>query len=88
MAEVRVLPWADRPDLFKMPEPPHILQAAIENGLTDVIVIGRDRTGQFYVASSVGDGEKCLGMLTRASSIITSGPMVNDAFDTDEPEGA
>jgi hypothetical protein len=64
------MPGVERPDLFRMPAPDKVLAAAAGMDLYDVTVIGRDRHGQFYVASSVNDPEKCLGMLARATACV------------------
>lgn len=71
MAEIVVLPWVERPDLYDMPAPDAVLTTAMDAGLTNCIVIGRDRTGEFYVASSDGDLDKVAGMLARAMRLVT-----------------
>ena len=66
MSNIEVLPGVERNDLIEDAPSPDVLVAAIESGLTDVIVIGRDRAGEFYLASASGDTDHVVGMLMRA----------------------
>lgn len=45
--------FIDRPTTLSLP-PDRVLQAAVDN-LAKAIVVGVDKEGQFYFASSVGD---------------------------------
>lgn len=47
--------------------PETVLSAAIEAGIDPAVVIGLDNDGRFYVASSLGNSDAVLGMLTRAT---------------------
>lgn len=87
MAEIHVLPGIERPDLYSAPEASAVLQAAIEAGVNQVVLIGRDRTGELYLAASVDDAEKCVGLLMRAVSMISSAGIVNEAFDSEGTAG-
>lgn len=79
MAEVYVLPGVERRDLAGSPCPSsEVLQAAIDKGVTDVVVIGRDRQGELYIAGAPPDVDKTVGMLMRAVSILSSASIVND----------
>jgi len=46
--------------------PERILNKALENGITDVIVIGYDKDGDFYFASCQADGGSVLWLLEMA----------------------
>jgi len=46
---------------------------AIENGVTDVILVGTDRSGELYVAGSYEDCDKAVGVLMRGVSYISGG---------------
>jgi hypothetical protein len=87
MAEVHVLPGVERRDLVCGPaESDRILHAALDEGLSDVAVIGRDRRGELYVASGCSDVDRTVGLLMRAVARLTEATIVNDApLDTDPP---
>lgn len=53
--------------ITKLPIPvERVLQAAMEKGLTEVIIIGYDAEGQEYFASSEPSGPEALWSLERA----------------------
>lgn len=57
----------DLPLITKLDSDPHrVLTKAIEQGMTDVIVIGYDSEGVEYFASSMADGGRALWHLERA----------------------
>jgi hypothetical protein len=62
MGDVVVLPVVTCLDL----PPERVLQAALEAGLTEVIIVGYAADGSEYFASSVGDGGDVLWHLERA----------------------
>lgn len=85
MATIHVLPGIERRDLLGVLPAEQLLQKAIEAGITDAIVIGRDRAGQSYVASCSPDADKVVGMLMRAVNIIAGAEITNDqVINTDE----
>lgn len=86
MAEVHVLPGIERRDLAGEPVPSHeVLRAALDKGITDVIVVGRQRDGTPYVASAGNDVDRDVGMLMRAVSFLSSAELVPSKVDTDPP---
>lgn len=85
MAEVHVLPGIERRDLLGTLPPEQLFTKAIENGVTDAIIVGRARDGSLYVASCNSDADKAVGMLMRAVSMIASVEITNDqVLDTEE----
>lgn len=91
MAEVLVLPGIERRDLIGEPTPAEqVLNASIEKGVTDVVVIGRHRDGSQYVASSLNDVDKSVGVLMSAVHFLTSGTFDQGIQEICEnpPEGA
>lgn len=74
MAEVLVLPGIERRDLVGDPVPAaEVLAAAIEKGITDVVIVGRSRDGEQYVAGSLNDVDKVVGVLFAAATYVASG---------------
>ncbi len=88
MAEVHVLPGIERRDLAGHAIPPaEVLQAAIDKGITDVVVVGRDRQGELYVAGAAPDADRAVGLLMRAVTYLSSHTIVNDVvIDTSDNE--
>lgn len=78
MAEVHVLPGVERRDLIGTLPANQLLQGAIDAGVTDVIIVGRDRSGAPYVASGLPDADKAVGMLMRAVNMIAGATIEND----------
>lgn len=79
MAEVVVLPGVERRDLSGVALPSaEILQAAIEKGITDIIIVGRSRSGELYVAGAPPDVDKSVGMLMRAVNMLSGSTILND----------
>ncbi len=60
MAEIHILDMVTRLDL----PPDRILEAAIGN-MESIIVVGYDKDGKEYFASSIADGAQCLWLLER-----------------------
>ena len=86
MADVHVLPGIERRDMVSAPtESRLVLEAAIENGITDATVVGRDRQGHLYVAGAQPDVDRTVGLLMRAVSVLSSLEIVNDAVIATEP---
>lgn len=50
--------------LNRLPE--RVLNAALESDLEDVVIIGYDKDGEFYFASSVADGAEANWLLDLA----------------------
>lgn len=64
-AEVIVMPGVERRDLVGSPVPSErVLRAAIELGVTDVVVLGRHRDGSRYVAGETNDADRTAGILS------------------------
>jgi hypothetical protein len=79
MAEIHVLPGIERRDLAGEPAPSaDVLQAAIDKGITDAIVVGRSRNGSLYIAGAPPDVDKAVGVLMRAVSVLSGCDVVND----------
>ena len=62
MGEVVLMGGVTRLDL----PPERVLEAAITVGLTDAIVIGWDKEGELYFASSIAGGADVLWLLEKA----------------------
>lgn len=71
MADVHVLPGVERRDLGAACPSADVLAAAIESGVTDVIVVGRGRDGQFYFAAECADADAVVGKLMRGVNMLT-----------------
>lgn len=70
-AKVVVMPGVERRDMAGAHcDSQTVLQSAIDAGVTDAIVIGRDRAGNLYVASSSQDVDKSVAMLMRAVALL------------------
>lgn len=84
-AKVYVLPGVERRDLGGVRIPStEVLQAAINNGVHDVIVVGKDRAGGLYVAGAPPDVDRAVGMLMRAVTFLSECKIINDVvIDTD-----
>lgn len=50
-----------------------ILQAAIDHGMGTVLLLGYDKDGEFYAASSTGDGGEVLYLCERFKHKLMSG---------------
>ena len=65
-AEIHVLPGIERRDLGEPAPDAGVLAAALERGVHDVVVVGRDRAGELYIAAAGGDVDRVVGQLMRA----------------------
>lgn len=54
--------------------PDLVLQSAIDAGLDKVIVIGYDKDGDEYWASSIADGGECLWIIERFKKALLEVP--------------
>jgi len=90
MAEIHVLPGVERRDLLGVLPAEELLQKAIDQGITDVVIVGRDRAGNPYVASCLSDVDRAVGRLMYAATFLAQATLHNDqVIDTDEgPIGA
>ncbi len=87
MAKVFVLPGIERRDLVGEPMPAaQCLAAAIELGVTDVVIVGRQRDGSQYIAGTCPDVDKAIGVLFAAATYLASSNFARDINDDDEPE--
>lgn len=87
MAEIHVMPGVARRDLAGPAEgvAQCVLQAAIDAGITDVVVVGKTREGEQWVSTSVGDADRAAGIMLRAATWLSSARVGNDVvFDTEE----
>lgn len=71
MADVHVLPGIERRDITGPPvDSAKVLSDAIANGVTDVVVVGRDRRGKQYIAAASNDADKVVGILMAAAVLM------------------
>ena len=70
MADIVVLPGVERRDIGDPVPSEDVLRCAIESGLTDVIVIGRDRSGEHYLAAAIADADRIVGRLLWAVDFL------------------
>ncbi len=79
MSEIHVLPGVERRDLVgPATDAERVLQTAIDKGNTDVVVVGRARRGELYLAGAAPDADKTVGLLMRAVNMLASATIVND----------
>lgn len=71
-AQVIVMPGVERRDLLGPLPSERLLQAAIDKGITDVCIVGRDRGGNLYVVTALDCADKALSLFYRAASFIAS----------------
>lgn len=89
MAEIFFLPGVERRDLTCGPtEASRVLEAAIEAGVTDVVIVGRGRDGELYVAGSCPDVDRSIGFLMRAVSLLSESRIENDVIIDTESDPA
>lgn len=77
-ATVHVLPGVERRDLLGVLPAEQLLRKAIEAGVTDAVIVARDRAGQPYVASCIPDADKTVGRLMYAATFIAQATISND----------
>jgi hypothetical protein len=90
MGEIVLLPGVERPDLVGEPMPgATVLQEAINLGVEEVVLVGRHRDGSRYVASSVADIDKAVGILMDGVACITTGSIVYEtAIKPSDPDAS
>lgn len=77
-ATIHVLPGIERRDLTGDVPEKAVLSAAIKQGVTDVIIIGRDRQGQRYIATSMSDMDQAVGRIITAANYLASATVVQE----------
>lgn len=75
-ADILVMPGIERRDLGEPVPCEELIKYAQEAGLTDVIIIGRERNGSYYVASAIGDADKVVGRLMWAVNYLACNEIV------------
>ena len=78
MGDISVLPGVERRDINNEVASPDVLSKAIEAGCFDVIVVARDRSGEFYLAAQDGNADTVVGKLMRAVQFLTAHEFVHD----------
>lgn len=72
-ARIFVLPGVDRRDLCGAPvESEQVFRGAIENGVTDAVVVGLSRDGRLYIAAATADIDRAVGILMRGVSHLST----------------
>jgi len=87
-ADILLLPWVERRDLGGARPDHDVLAGAIAEGVSGIVVVGRDRRGELYIASSTGDADKVIGQLMQAVQYLASAVMLPQAPDDAGEEGA
>jgi hypothetical protein len=83
-AQIFVLPGIERRDLVGDDVPSAlVLQAAIDNGITDVVVVGRKRNGGRYLAGETRDVDRTVGILMSAVDFMVSGSFMQGSTNDD-----
>jgi hypothetical protein len=78
-ATIIVMPGVERRDMAgPATASADVLCAAIDQGVNDVVVIGRDRAGDLYMAAATPDVDRTVGMLMRAVAVLSDCKIVND----------
>lgn len=72
MADVHVLPGVERRDIGDDVPSNEVLQYAIQNGVTDVIVVGKGRDGRLYLAAQCANADLVVGKLMSATHFLLS----------------
>lgn len=80
-ARIYVLPGVERRDISPAPAARRVLEAAVEAGLSDVVLVGVDRAGVLYVAGSYHDTDRAVGVLMRGVTYISGGRMAGPQGD-------
>jgi hypothetical protein len=81
---IHLLPGVERRDLGAAVPDHDVLNAAIAEGVSGVVVVGRDRTGGLYVASAAGNPDLVVGQLMRAVQHLASARIERDGAETGE----
>ncbi len=64
---IAVLPGVERRDLLPETEPNVILQSVKDKGIADLIVIGKQRDGEFFLAACDGNADAVVGKIFYAA---------------------
>lgn len=73
MADVHVLPGIERRDITGPPRTPaQIIQTVVDQGVTDLVIVGRARTGEIYVNSCTNDLDKAAGLLMGGATFLAT----------------
>ena len=87
MAELHIFPGVERRDLLPSIKPKVVLDKCLEDGVTDLTIIGKARDGSFYLTSCLGNAYTMVGMLQRAITLVSGASLVTqdviNAEDTD-----
>ncbi len=74
MSNLHILPGVERRDMVGDVVPSaEVLQAAIDNGISDVVIVGRRRDGGLFVAGETNDVDRAAGILLRGASYVANG---------------
>lgn len=77
MGDISVLPGIERRDIGKPVPSQVVLQAAIDNGVTDVIILGRSRDGSLYMAAEEANADALAGKVLRGLNFIVDCQVVH-----------
>ena len=87
MAELHIFPGVERRDLLPSIKPKVVLDKCLEDGATNLTIVGTARDGSFYLTSCCGDAYRMVGMLQRAITLVSGANLVTqdviNAEDTD-----
>lgn len=78
---VIALPGVSRPDLERDCDVAAVLNGAATAPLIDVVVIGREISGEFYIAGTHADADKAIAIMMRGVQMLASGKQVNEPSD-------
>ena len=88
MAELHIFPGVERRDLLPSIKPKVVLDKCLEDGVTDLTIIGKARDGSFYLTSCLGDAYKMVGMLHRAITLVSGANLSNqDVINSEDTNG-
>ena len=78
MADVVSLPGVFRPDLAEDSQPDEVLASAMELPLRDVVVVGRNLSGDIEVLTSQVNADLAVGLLMRGVNYLASSEQVDE----------
>lgn len=81
MAEIYVIPGIEGPDIGSQVTPRTVLEAAIESGVQDVVIVGRYPSGALYLAASEYSADAVVGKLFRAAQFLAEREVVQERDD-------
>lgn len=84
MGEVKVLPGVYRGDLEQGTDVQAVLQAAKDWPLADVVVVGRDLSGEVQLWGSKADADKNIGLLMRGVTFLARAQQVQHKPEPDK----